>query len=566
MTNEKMHSTRIPIEYAVYALILVTAIALRFLVLGKMPLNNDEARLALEAMHVAQGNDVVVSGQPGYISLTAIAFSIFGDFNFFARFWPALIGSLLVLLPLLFRDRIGKTAAVVLSLLLTFDPFLITVSRSANGSIFALAGLFAGIGFWRKNKPVLTGISFGLALLGGVDLWSGLIAVGLAFLAALWARKRIRDDEALEDGKPSMKAAVISSLVTVAVIGTVFLTHPDCISAVGSSLVEYFKSWGSTYTTAFTSAAILWLIIQIPVICLGIWGLLTGIKRKDPLVNFLGIWWGIQLLISVLNPSRNLAELFWISIPMLVLASTTIERFIAQRQSENRWVFLAETVLVVALCVFSMMNFAALVNASGLDAETMRNRIIGTLLPLVLLAVVTLLFAWGWSSNSTRRGLVVGLGLIFFAVWIGSAWKAADLGSWPEYEFKFGGQTPVGTETLLSSMSDLSRWTTSQANRIDVLVAGLDSDSLMWALRDFENLDLETSFNQNMTPSIILTPVETEIQGTSAYRGQKVLWAVEPDFEEMSIQDWMKWGLFRTGPQKNIELIFWAKNTLFFEN
>jgi len=566
MTNDKIHSGKISIEHAVYAVILITALALRFLALGKMPLNNTEAHLALEALNISRGNDVVISGQPGYVSLTAIVFSLFNDSNFIARLWPALVGSLIVLLPPLFRDRIGNTESAVLSLLLAFDPFLITISRSANGSIFALVGLVAGIGFWRKNKPVYAGIGFGLALLGGVDLWSGLIAAGLAFLIARWLMKKNPDRAILETGQPSMKVAVISFLVTAAVIGTGFFIHPGCISGVGSSLVEYIKSWGTVFAIPFTSVSILWLIIQIPMICLGIWGLISGIRKKDSLVYFPGIWWGIQLLISVFNPSRNLAEIFWVSAPMLLLASTAIERFILKQKSDNRWVFLAETVLVVALCIFSLMNFTALINSSGMDAEIMRNRIIGTLLPLVLLAVVTLLLAWGWSPNATRRGLIIGIALLLFTGWIGSSWKAADLGSRPEFEFKYGGETAVGSETLLSSISDLSRWSTSQTNRIDVQIAGLDLDSLSWALRDFENLDLESSFNQNSTSSIILTPVDVEIQGTSAYRGQKVLWSTMPDFGQMTIQDWMKWRLFRTGPQVKTELIFWAKNSLFLEN
>lgn len=566
MSIETMQSRKISLEYAVYAFILVAALAFRFLALGMTPLNNDEAHLALEALNVSRGNDVSISGQPGYVSLTSILFSIFSDSNFFARFWPALIGSLLVLLPVLFRDQVGKNTALILSLLLAFDPFLITISRSANGGIFALTGVMAGIGFWRIKKPVLAGFGFGLALLGGVDLWGGLIAIGLAYLATFKIRKQVLNAEKNENQKKQVRVAIVSLLITLIAFATVFLTRPAIISAVGSSLVEYIQSWGVAFTIPFTSAAFLWLLIQIPVIGLGIWGLLSGIKRNDPKVGFLGIWWGIQFVLSVMNPARNIAELFWVSLPMLILASMAIEKFFNQQKSENRWVFLAEIVLVVALCVFSLMNFTALVNSNSVDAETMRNRIIGTLLPLVLLAVVTLLFAWGWSLVSTRRGFIIGLGLILFAGWFGSSWKAADLGSRPEFEFKFGGETPVGSEILLSSISDLSRWTTSQANRIDIQIAGLELDSLSWALRNFENLRHETKFNPNSTSSIILTPVETEIQGVSAYRGQKVLWSARPDFAEMTLRDWMKWALFRTGPQQETELVFWAKNALFFEN
>ncbi len=562
MNNEIAASRKISVEFVLYACVIIVSLAFRFALLGRAPLNDDEARLAMEAWSSARGGDMLISGQPGYIALTTVIFFLFKASTFCVRFWPALIGSLAALLPFFFRDRLGKPAAIILAILLAVDPFMISISRSSSGSIFALVGLLAGIGFWRLHRPIWSGIAFGLALLGGVDLWPGLIMIGVVYFA-LSNPLKITETGGEEKRKPSLKILLISLAVTAAVISTTFLTQPAAISAIGSSLVEYFKSWALPGETPFYSAFMVWLIVQIPVIVFAIWGLVIGIKEKSPFAVFCGIWWGLALLFGILNPSRNLQELFWASVPMLTLAAIALSRLADQWSPESRIVFLAETAAVVALMVFSFMNFTNLVNSTGMDAETLRNRIIGTLLPLVLLAVVTVLFAWGWSAGSTRKGLIFGFGLILFTCWIGSAWKAADLGSRPEFEFKYSAGYPIGENNLLKSVSDLSLWSTSQANRVDVQIVNVESEALNWALRNFDNLSTEQIFNPHASSSIVITPANYLIEGKDEYRGQSITWLTQPDFTDMTLQDWAKWAIFRTAPQKNTELIIWAKNSLF---
>lgn len=356
---------------------------------------------------------------------------------------------------------------------------------------------------------------------------------------------------------------IISLIFTVFTISTVFLTHPAGISTIGSSLAEYFRSWILPIEVPFYAAGLTWLMLQIPVFCFGIWGLIIGIKIKDRTTIFLGIWWGLGLLVAVLNPSRNLAELFWVSVPMLTLAAKSVIHFITECKVESKTVFLVETAAVITLVIFSVMNFTNLINSTGLDTITMRNRILGVSLPLILLIVVSALFAWGWSMNSTRLGLVLGFGLVLFGAWMGSTWKAADLGSQPEFEVKYGGDYPVGEKILLSTLTDLSRWSNGQASRIDIQVVGMELDSLNWALRDFDNLSFEPIFNPKTSPSVVLTDMDTEIQTVSIYRGQKILWSIQPDYGTMTIKDWMMWAFFRVAPQKNKELILWAKNDIF---
>ena len=86
-----------------YALAFFTAVALRFIQLGAMPLTDVEAAPALQALHIAQGLKPALSPHPFYILFTSIFFFLYGGgTDFLARLIPALIGSLLVFAPLLF--------------------------------------------------------------------------------------------------------------------------------------------------------------------------------------------------------------------------------------------------------------------------------------------------------------------------------------------------------------------------------------------------------------------------------------------------------------------------------
>src|SRR4030042_5456640 len=99
-----MKAFRLTSEFTYYGLAFLLALFLRLFQLGAAPLSEVEAGWALQALSLAQGQSAAFGPQPAYIILTSQFFSIFGDTNFLARFFPALSGSLLVWLPF-FLDR-----------------------------------------------------------------------------------------------------------------------------------------------------------------------------------------------------------------------------------------------------------------------------------------------------------------------------------------------------------------------------------------------------------------------------------------------------------------------------
>jgi len=560
MSQNPSSKPQFPMETIFYSVIILIGVGLRFALLGHHPLNDGEASLALQALALSRGEETVLSGEPGFLSLTTVSFFIFSHSEFWVRFWPAVFGACAILLPLLYRAQLGRIVSLVLAGFIALDPVLIGVSRTADGSSMALVGLLAGIGFFRLRKPSLAGISLGIALSGGQSIWLGLLLLaGVLVINHILPGAKTETYLGSAEKNKEIRKITVTAVITLTLLSTLFFINPIGISAIGSSLAEYFASWGGISSDELLA----WLLIEFPILILAAWGMVDGFRRKDPRVRLLSTWWGLGLVLSILTAGDGVNQFLWISIPILALAAIKITELIRHLSIENRTVFVAEALLVVALTIFSFLNLLALVNDVSVGSEETRNRIIGALLPIILLVILTGLLTWGWSVSSTRKGFIFGLlALISFAL-LSNTWKAASLGNLPEQELASSWAYPTGRENLVKTISDISRWNTGHDDRIDILLIGYDRSSLLWALRDFEDLRIETGFNPNQSASLIITGVEQTIESSSSYRGQKFLWAIASDTEAMKLADWVKWVIFRRAPVEKTELILWARNDLF---
>ncbi|HPS41565.1 MAG TPA: hypothetical protein PK040_03095 [Anaerolineaceae bacterium] len=550
------------LEPLAYALIFCAALALRLAGIGAHALNDLEAANALGALNLSRGVEGTLPGQPGYLALTTATFFVFQASDFFARFWPALLGALVMLSPLFFRKYLGSLVTLLLALFLAFDPLLVSASTSANGAILAGLGLLASMGFWLKRKPVWMGISLAILLSSGVEMWPGLVAFLLA-----WAFARVTpaslELDPIQDKKIFYGKVALTVAAVLLLPGTLFLSRPQLLTTLGTSLAEYFHSWAVLGQLTFYQAGLAWLLSVLPGIVFAAWELLATLKKRDAVTRWLGYWWGFALLLTVINPSRAAVELWWASIPMWVLAARRIYTLITDSDVENRLVFIIQGALAVALVIFSFLFFTNLVNRTPVDTASLRNSLLGALLPLALLLVVTLLLGKGWSAPAARYGLLAGISLLLFIGLFGNTWKAAGLGNRFENEIWRGSAQPVGSKLILSSLSDLSEWSTGWKNQMDVLVSGVDSPALRWALRDYEETDYETVYNPNTAPSVIITGSDSEVKSLASYRGQRIVWSVQPDYLSMDIKAWMKWAIFRQAAPRSEVLILWARNDLF---
>ena len=148
-------------ELALYVLFTLIAALTRFWDLGSRALHHDESLHAYFSWLYYKGfgyvHDPMMHG-PFLFHTNAIIYTLFGDSDYTARIVPALFGTILVPLPVILRDLIGRRTALLASFLLLISPEMLYYSRFIRNDIYgALWGLlmFAGLIRWVASRNPL---------------------------------------------------------------------------------------------------------------------------------------------------------------------------------------------------------------------------------------------------------------------------------------------------------------------------------------------------------------------------------------------------------------------------
>src|SRR5688572_6512606 len=115
LQNLFSRSYTLNLEVAVYVVILLLAIGTRFYDLGSRVMSHDESLHTRFSYNLATDGDFQHTPlMHGPILFHAVAFfyTLFGDSDFTARIYTALVGILLVMTPLLFRQWLGRWGAI----------------------------------------------------------------------------------------------------------------------------------------------------------------------------------------------------------------------------------------------------------------------------------------------------------------------------------------------------------------------------------------------------------------------------------------------------------------------
>jgi hypothetical protein len=115
---------------------------------------------------------------------------------------------------------------------------------------------------------------------------------------------------------------------------------------------------------------------------------------------------------------------------------------------------------------------------------------------------------------------------------------------------------------LLSTVDDISEFSLGQAQAQPVTVIGIDSPALEWVLRDHE-VEIVSTLDPQVAPPIVITPVMNDLGLPAAYRGQDFTWTQNPQWQEITAPDWIRWLVFRQLPRENETIVLWARDDLF---
>lgn len=566
-----MINHKLTFEQFLYIGLAVIALVIRFLRLGANPLSDTEAGLALQALGLANGSPVLIGNQPGYVLWSSALFAFMGSSNFLARFWPALFGSLIVAGAYLLREHLGRKTALVLALALAIDPGLTAISREAGGLAIAVSSVGLAFGFWLVKKPVMAGIFAGLALLGGPGLWQGVIGLGLSYGFYYWFSEAPHKQEKKEDEATALeeagekrafayREAIFGTAGALLVAGTLFFRAPQGLGAAAQSLAVYWQGWFSAQGESPLRLVAAFLAYE-PLAWIFALVRLLFVRDKNLLDGFMGWWLLIALILALVYPHRQVADLVWALLPLWVLAARQLASLMALPDEHRTTAVVFAAVVFLALA-FSWENLAGIANApEGPQPDDPRWFAVMGVFVFVLIAA--LLVGWGWSGSSARKGLGWGIAAGFLVYTLNAAWFAAGIKAPARYELWEATPLPSQANLMVHVLGQLSDWNTGNNHSLDVLVAGVSSPALRWEMRNFTHASYVDYLAPGSSASVVITPAENEPALAASYRGESFVWTKTPEWSMLSPYEWLPWLVSRQVPTQDTRLILWAKSSLF---
>lgn len=562
MNNEPMNQTKTTtLHMFILLAAILLAFSLRFIRLGELPLSNREAAIALQALAVAQDGSEIFGPHTAYVGLTGGSFFLFEAGNFLARFWPALLGALAVLIPTLWRDALGLWPATGLSILLAFSPEMVSLSRIIGSPVVAFVGLLFALGLFMKGKTILAGMVFAFGLMTGPGFWMGVLILTASFLAARW----LSGESALFPG-PSITGRAFRTRtlpafgVTLLVVGTAFFLEPALLSGVFTGLVDFLRGFGLRSGVSPSQILLSLVAYAAPAVVFGIWGTIRGVVMRDRLDNFLSLWWALALFLILLYPSRNTADILWITFPLWVLSARVLS-FAWQKPDSDRPVMIITALLVVVVFGFMTLSLRTLVSPT-LEPGRQLNFFLALAGGVVLLVATVLLVSYGWTEKVALPGLLLGLVIVFTAGQIAVSVNATGLAPEPPEALWYPLEPNLDPELMLETLARVRDWNASGGEDLNLVVSDVDLPGLRWALLGIDSTFVP-ALPTNAQPAFLVTPVTDVPQIANSYRGQDLVWSKRAAWFKMDSYQLLYWLITReTLLMEEARLILWVRADL----
>ncbi len=559
-------NNRITNENLLYGLIFLAALLVRLLLLGQTPLLESEAGWAYQAWQFSRGENIAVGSQVGYLAVSGGLFTLFGGSDFLARFWPAFVGSLAVWIPFLLRKKIAPVPALVTAAGLALDPALVAVSRLAGGPVPGLVFLGLALAAFHTSRMSWAVFFTGLGLLSGPDYWLGLLLLGAVLLVSKLAgffnpgeylRTRIaKFKESSDEGLSRLLLPVL----LLGLLGSFALTNFQGLTAWVGALPEFVSSWvrpqGISPVRLLTA-----LLISNPFTLLfGGVGMIVSWRIGDRTGKLLSICLGVVVLILLIYPDRQAEDLIWMAIPLWWAAAVELVRI--YESARDSWAAYAFAGLVAVLLTLNWLTFI------GMVFQPVTNRtlplqlgLFAASLALVIISMIIVSSEWGGSA--AWKGLAAGVGLVLVLYLISSMTLEAYLREKDPRSLFAGGRGSGQLELLRDSIADASLTATGRRDSIQG-IATAESDSLRWALRDFQEIRFSSAIDPGNPAPLLITPAEdfSRVDG-EIYRGQDFVISTRPGWKGVVPDDWISWIAFRFGPIEREHIILWIRNDIY---
>lgn len=586
----------ITLEWIVYLAIAVLALLLRLAELDTVPLTHGEAREALAAWRVvtpgAAGDPITASSALNFAA-QALAFVTLGGNEISARLGTVLAGVGVVLLPILFRELLGVTRALIFSLLLLVSPVLLAASRLGSPAVWSM--LAAGLliwAVWRFQVTRLSGYGIGAALAltalvaltesGGLIL--ALILAGAGILTVL--TNPIEDEEEDAPERTSWTrsfpwiGAMGASALLVMIVGTSFLTYPMGLGAAGAALEGAVRGFFERNVSQSMLPTVIAVFYEPFTVLLGMTAIILMLRAGtlSAVERFLTAWVIMGVFASLVFIGAQPAHALWLTTPLAALASYTAYRCIVVTTQDEvfgipvwaRWV---TALLMIGLLFLASIPFQDI--ARGLlrsfDLASLSvDPVSGILLMLSLMFMLVGYFLLSslWDARTALRG--IGLGLLIFGgiTSLGAGWSISVTGAENPNQLWHSRVTSRDLFLLRATLLDVAkREARGFAERTPIHALAPSDGVVAWMLRDFNDTVFIQDFSQAATqPVLILPDYGTTFDLGAPYVGQDFTVSralgVQP-FNTLDLPAWWSLGQSRAPIIRSEVVVLWLRQDIY---
>ncbi len=231
-------------EKLAYALIFILAVLTRFWDLGARVMSHDESLHTRYSWGLYRGDGFAhtpLMHGPLLFHVTALMYLLFGDSDFSARIYPAVVGIIVVMLPIAARRWLGRTGALAASFMFLISPLIMYYSRYIREDMPALLGaLIMVLAIWhyiesRRNRYLLW-LSFGFAILYATKEVSFIyVAIFGSFLTLYFVTRLL--DVRWDSRRLNLifAAALIATLISLTALGVYLLLQEHAAETIGGT-------------------------------------------------------------------------------------------------------------------------------------------------------------------------------------------------------------------------------------------------------------------------------------------------------------------------------------------
>ncbi|MFZ3070455.1 MAG: hypothetical protein WA110_04960 [Anaerolineaceae bacterium] len=546
-------------------IVFLIGLSVRLAGLGSAPFSENEANFALRAGDIARFEPVVPISNAAYLGLTSITFFLKDATAFWARFWPALVGGSLALLPLFWRKQLGTFSVIGISLALALDPVLVTLSRQADGPILALAGLAWGLTFLNDRKAVLAGVSLAVGWLGGLWFWGGLIILTVSWLLVKMLGIQVNRGEEVSDTPQAKKRFLVTFLfswvISLMLVSSAFMLNPSGVGGIGSGLVGFFSKIFSRQTTpGWASIYRLIAYSSLPLV-LGIASSIRLWRQKETHDKALSVLALVALAASVGFIGLGSGGLAFAVIPLWILSVGELRHFF-QQGSTGRNVSVGMMLFSLVVLVYLSITLKSFMGSQW--GSSTDSHFGGAILAgLILLLLSYVLVGMGWSFQAANKGLFSAILIVLLVSSLSLTFSSIH------HRAEFNALVWSGSPVLVSEdevdqvLGELEQQGTLEPGVSKAVILGDSQDGLAWIFHGFDQVLVLSGLRDGFTPEVIVTAQDFQPEADFAYRGMPFVSQRAVDWNNVSLVDLARgiWigGLKTTDSTKTL----WIRQDLF---